>query len=926
MLPNWLIIFISFGYLAILFAIAYYGDMRAAKGRSIISNAFIYSLSLAVYCTAWTFYGSVGRAANSGVGFLPIYLGPTLVAALWWVVMRKIIRISKKYRITSIADFIASRYGKSTLLGGLVTIIAVFGIIPYIALQLKAISTSFQIISGYPDVAMPIHDHGFSISDSTLFIALILALFTILFGTRHLDATERHEGLVAAIAFESLVKLLAFLMLGIFVTYGLFNGFTDIFQRAATYENLKPLFGFNENTGSLADWTFLVLISMMAVMFLPRQFQVTVIENVDEKHLGKAIWLFPLYLLIINIFVLPIALGGKMLFAGQNIDADTFVLTLPMLAEKPWLTMLVFIGGLSAATSMVIVETTALSTMICNDLVMPAILRIKFLRLSERVDLTRLLLSIRRGSIILVLLMGYLYFHTVGEYFSLVSIGLTSFVAVSQFAPAIIGGIFWKQGTRTGAISGLLLGFVIWAFTLPFPSLIQSGLFSERILTEGLFGIQLFRPYELFGLSGYTPISHSIFWSLLLNTFTYIIVSLFSRQSGIELNQATLFVDIFKHTGGVEVSAIWRGTASASARELYELLRRFLGKRHTDEVFTSYAETHRIDWQQDITADTDFVNHVEQVLAGAVGSATARGLIAAVVKEKPLSLEAVMEILNETQQVLEHSRELEEKSRELEATTAELQAANRRLQELDRMKDDFISTVTHELRTPLTSVRAFSEILYDNPELDLAQRQHFLQIIIKESERLTRLINQVLDLQKMDTHTFEWHISKVDLSAVIRDAINATSQLMAEKNIRLVEEIPAEPIYVHGDRDRLIQVMLNLISNAIKFCDPDNGEIVIRLKMLKDKVQVDVKDNGRGIPKKEQEAIFEKFHQVHDGVGNQPGGSGLGLTITKRIIEYHKGKIWVKSQPGKGATFSFTLALAASPHTIPLEDEKSPTQ
>jgi hypothetical protein len=891
MLPNWLIIFISFGYLALLFAIAYYGDMRAAKRRSIISNAIIYSLSLAVYCTAWTFYGSVGRAANSGVGFLPIYLGPTLVATLWWVVMRKIIRISKKYRITSIADFIASRYGKSTLLGGLVTVIAVFGIIPYIALQLKAISTSFQIISGYPNVAMPIHDHGFSISDSTLFIALILALFTILFGTRHLDATERHEGLVAAIAFESLVKLLAFLMLGIFVTYGLFNGFTDIFQRAATFDNLKPLFGFNENTGSLADWTFLVLISMMAVMFLPRQFQVSVIENVDEKHLGKAIWLFPLYLLIINIFVLPVALGGKMLFAGQNVDADTFVLTLPMLAEKPWLTMLVFIGGLSAATSMVIVETTALSTMICNDLVMPSILRIKFLRLSERVDLTRLLLSIRRGSIILVLLMGYLYFHTVGEYFSLVSIGLTSFVAVSQFAPAIIGGIFWKQGTRTGAITGLLLGFLIWAFTLPFPSLIQSGIFSERILTEGLFGIQLLRPYALFGLSGYTPISHSIFWSLLLNTSAYLIVSLFSRQSGIELNQATLFVDIFKHTGGVEVSSIWRGTASASARDLHELLRRFLGKRRTDEVFTSYAETHRIDWQQDLTADADFVNHVEQVLAGAVGSATARGLIAAVVKEKPLSLEEVMEILNETQQVLEHSRELEEKSRELEATTAELQAANRRLQ-----------------------------------ELDLAQRQHFLQIIIKESERLTRLINQVLDLQKMDTHTFEWHIGEVDLSAVIRDAINATSQLMAEKNILLIEEIPAEAVYVHGDRDRLIQVMLNLISNAIKFCDPNNGEIVIRLKTHKNEVQVDVKDNGRGIPKKEQEAIFEKFHQVRDGVGNQPGGSGLGLTITKRIIDYHKGKIWVKSQPGKGATFSFTLALAESAQTIPIEDEKSPTQ
>ncbi|MEZ4745851.1 MAG: sensor histidine kinase [Calditrichia bacterium] len=910
MLQNWVVIFTSFGYLAVLFAIAYYGDRRASMQRSVISNPYIYALSLAVYCTAWTFYGSVGRAANSGVGFLPIYLGPTLIITLWWVVMRKIIRISKKNRITSIADFVASRYGKSNLLGGTVTVIAVIGIVPYISLQLKAISISFQIISGYPNVIMPAQSSSLGLNDTTLSIAMILAVFTILFGTRHLDATERHEGLVAAIAFESVVKLIAFLAVGLFVTYSMYDGFGDIFQRAAQHDDLQKLFGFSDVSGTQADWILLLIVSMMAIMFLPRQFQVTVIENVNEKHLGKAIWLFPLYMLVINIFVLPIALGGLMHFAGQNVDADTFVLTLPMIAQQEWLTLLVFIGGLSAATGMVIVETIALSTMICNDLVMPLLLRLKFLRLTERKDLTGLLLAIRRGSIILVMLMGYFYFHFVGEFFSLVSIGLTSFVAVAQFAPAILGGIFWKQGSRHGAMTGLIIGFAVWAFTLPFPSMVRAGLFSETIITQGLFGIELLRPFHLFGLEGFGQISHSVFWSLLLNTIGYVTVSLFSRQSGIELNQASLFVDIFKYTGGVEVSSIWRGTASASARDLHDLLRRFLGKRRTDEVFTEYAEVHKINWQKSIIADTDFVNHTEQVLAGAVGSATARGLIGAVVKEEPLSLDEVVEILNETQQVLAHTRELEEKSRELEELTGELQAANQRLQELDRMKDDFVSTVTHELRTPLTSVRAFSEILYDNPELDINQRQHFLSIIIKESERLTRLINQVLDLQKMESHTLDWKISQVDISEVIRDAMAATSQLLAEKRIKTAVDLPEKPAFIRGDRDRLMQVMLNLISNAIKFCDSQTGKINLRLQQISDHVQIDVQDNGIGIRREDQEIIFEKFHQVHGEVGSQPGGSGLGLAITRRIIEFHQGKIWVKSAPGKGSTFSFTLSRA----------------
>ena len=294
MLHGTVIIFTSFAYLGLLFAIAYYADQRADAGRPVIASPYIYSLSLAVYATAWTFYGSVGRAASDGVGFLPIYIGPTLMIALWWVVMRKILRISKQNRITSLADFIASRYGKSALLGGIVTVIAVIGILPYISLQLKAVSNSYTILVQYPEIVMPAKVGAAPIrQDTALWVAMILAAFTIAFGTRHLDAAEHHQGMVAAIAFESLVKLLAFLAVGVFVTFGIYDGFGDMFARAAEPKLRAMMTPLEGVAGGYANWVWLTVLSMMAIMFLPRQFQVTVIENLDEKHLNKAIWLFP---------------------------------------------------------------------------------------------------------------------------------------------------------------------------------------------------------------------------------------------------------------------------------------------------------------------------------------------------------------------------------------------------------------------------------------------------------------------------------------------------------------------------------------------------------------------------------------------------------------------------------------------------------
>jgi len=925
MLLGGVILLISASYLGILFAIAYWGDKRADQGRSIIANPTIYALSLAVYATSWTFYGSVGRAAANGVGFLPIYLGPTLMAALFWLVLRKMVRISKVNRITSIADFISARYGKSALLGGLVTVIAVVGIIPYIALQLKAVSTSFLVLLQYPEVVMPAKGQAVALwQDTALYVALLLAAFTILFGTRHLEATERHEGMVAAIAFESLVKLLAFLAVGIFVTFGLYNGFGDLFARASQLPNLGKLLTLEASAASYGSWGSLIFLSMLSILFLPRQFQISVVENVNENHINKAIWLFPLYLLAINIFVLPITFAGLMQFAPGQVDADTFVLTLPMAHRQESLALLVFIGGLSAATGMVIVETIALSTMICNDLVMPVLLRWKSLPLSNRPDLSALLLGIRRGAIVLIMMFGYAYYRIAAEAYALVSIGLVSFAAVAQFAPAMLGGMYWKQGTRRGALAGLSLGFIIWAYTLLLPSFAKSGWLPFAFIEHGPAGIELLKPYALFGLKGLDDISHALFWSMFANVGGYVMVSLLTQPSAREQAQAVLFVDVF--TTAQRSSGPWRGTASV--QEIMVLVGRFLSPARAQEAFAEYAARRGVKAARELVPDADLVHFAETLLAGAIGASSARVILASAIKEEALGMDEVFNILDEASQVIAYSHQLEQKSKELEAATKELLAANERLKELDRLKDDFISTVTHELRTPLTSIRSFSEILHEHPDLDPAERGEFIAIIVKESERLTRLINQVLDLAKLESGSAEWHSAELDLNEVIRDAVSTTSQLLRESGASLTLALPPAVPPVHADRDRLMQVMLNLISNAAKFCDPRGGRIEIALRELPEALQVDVRDNGPGIAAGDHELIFEKFRQVGDTLTGKPQGTGLGLPISRQIVEHFGGTLWVDSEPGRGATFSFTLPLrrAAAPEAAPPEAQARPLQ
>ena len=921
MLSAPLVVGASFAYVLLLFAVAAYGDARARQGRSIIGNAWVYALSMAVYCTAWTYFGSVGRAASAGVWFLPIYLGPTLAMALAGHVLRKMIRIAKAYGITSIADFIASRYGKSPLLAGTVTLITVVGIVPYIALQLKAVASGYALLT--TPLGTPVAAPGAWWRDSTFYFALALAGFTCAFGARHQGGAEKHEGMVAAIAFESVVKLVAFLAVGVFVTWSLFDGPADIFARAMAVPELHKLLSLTQSGGPPAgqkfayeQWFALTLLAMLSVVFLPRQFQMMVVENVAESHLKRAAWVFPLYLLLINLFVLPIALGGLLHFGPGTMDADSFVLSLPLASGQGALALLVFIGGLSAATGMVIVEAIAVSTMVCNDLVMPLLLRTSLgrsLRASSRTapskggdgkpahgDLSRLLLRIRRSAILLILLFGYAYFAIAGEAYALVSIGLISFAAVAQFAPAMLAGLYWKGGTRNGAFAGLLLGFALWAYTLMLPSVAKSGWLAGRevgklgatFLRDGPFGIALLKPEQLLGLGGLDNLTHALFWSLLVNVGAFFAVSLWRPPSAREASQALLFVDVFRapaSPGQAQAAGpvFWRGRAQV--RELLPLAARFLGAARATQLFSAYAQQRGVAAIEQIPADAQLVQFVETQLAGAIGSASARAMVASVVEEEALGHDDIVRILDEASQ---------------------LRAVNEQLKSVDRLKDDFMSSVTHELRTPLTSIRALSEMMADDPDMPAAQRQQFLHIINAETGRLSRLVNQVLDMAKIEAGHAQWHSSDVDLRELLTQAVQTTAELFRERGATVLLDVPDAAPTLRLDADRLTQVLLNLLSNAAKFMPAEGGRVDLRLRVLASGLRVEVEDNGSGVALGQQILIFEKFRQGGDAV-HRPQGTGLGLPISRQIVEHFGGRMWLQAGSGTGACFAFELPWQA---------------
>ena len=646
MLQGWIVIAVALAYIGLLFVIASYGDRTRGLGRD--GRLLIYPLSLAIYCTSWTFFGSVGLASRTGFDFLTIYIGPALLIGLCSPLLIRIIRLAKAHNITSIADFIAARYGKGQAVAATVALIAIVGTIPYIALQLKAVSSSLETILAH--VAADSAASHPLFGDIALFVALSMAAFAVLFGTRHIDATEHQDGLMLAVAAESIVKLFAFLAVGIFVTFWMFDGPLALFNEAMQRPSTAAIFSREPRIDTLIAMT---LLSFVAFILLPRQFHVAVVENNNEDEVRRAVWLYPVYLVLINLFVVPIALAGLLTFPAGKVDSDMFVLALPLQSGSILFTIIAFVGGLSAATAMVIVESVALSIMVSNDLIIPFVLQRRERLLSGRENIGSLLLTVRRIAIFAILLLAYVYYRSAGEA-QLASIGLLSFAAIAQLAPAFFGGLLWRRATAAGAIAGMTAGFLVWAYTLLLPTLSDIGVVGQRILTDGPWGISMLRPQHLFGLE-VPPLVHGVIWSLLVNVLSYIGFSLHRNPSPIERLQANTFVpsDL---TPMAPSFRLWR--SSVTVEELTTTIARYLGEERTRSAFESFATAQRISLEAKDDADFRLVRYAEHILASAIGGASSRLVLSLLLRKRTVSTKAALKLLDDANAAIQYNREI----------------------------------------------------------------------------------------------------------------------------------------------------------------------------------------------------------------------------------------------------------------------------
>ena len=880
-------------YVSILFYIAHWAEKNSRSKWT--NNAYIYSFSLAVYCSAWTYYGSIGVAADSGLSYLTIYVGPIIIIPTWMIILKKIIRISRVNKITSIADFISLRYGNSRFLGALVTLVCIFGVLPYIALQLKSISDTFNIVTRTQSSSN-------IFSDTATYVCIALALFASYYGTKYVDASEKRRGIVTAVAIESILKLVFFLIIGVYVTYFVFDGFDDIYTKASLLENFEK-----KNTiGGLPqgiNWFFLCVLSMFAIFLLPRQFHTAIVENNKEKHIQTAIWLFPLYLLLFNIFVYPIAWGGNILFEGQGLNADTYSLLIPQFFNNRFLTVLVFLGGFSAAISMIIVSSISLATMLSNNLLIPYGFVGSLQNLSQEKNSKRIVISRKIGIFSLIIFAYAIYRGFVLDY-SLVSIGLVSFVVIAQLAPAFFGAIFWRRGSKKGAVTGIILGFLVCLYTILIPYAIGVTKSSSTFIQEGPWGITMLKPFAILGLNYLDPILHAFFWSMLLNTMSYLAISVSFKGNYRERNYAEMFVDIDKYITNHENAFIWKGTAYIS--DIQKVLLRFLGEERTNRALTLFNVKYNIDKNTN-TADARFVKFAENLLTGHIGTASAKILIASVVKEDKISLPEVLRILEESKENIIINKKLTDTSNELKKISEQLKNANHELINKDIQKDEFLDTVTHELRTPITAIRAASEILHDDDDIPEELRKQFLKNIISESDRLNRLIDKILDLEKFETGKHKIYLSKNDITKTIKETVNSLNQLILNKKIVVDFKHHESEIKAFYDEERIVQVIHNLLSNAIKFCPETEAKIIISIEENKKHIAVTIHNNGKSIKVQDAEAIFDKFYQSRNQNIKKPIGSGLGLAICKQIIEHHKGTIKALPNVTNGASFLFTL-------------------
>ncbi len=634
MLPISGLVFLTFFYLILLFVIAFVGDKYAISTKL---KPIVYSLGLGVYCTSWAFYGVTGQTAQTGWWLTPTYAGAILVFIFAWPLVLKVARICREQSLTSLADFIASRYGKSSKLAGLITVTAVFAIIPYIALQLRAITNSVNAVTHNSSALINI--------DITLFFTLTLAVFAILFGTRRIRPSEHNPGLLLAIAFESIIKLVTFLAIGIFVCYLMFNGIDDLFTQAK--ENAAV-----QSIQSPPSYVYLTqtLLGVLMMFCLPRQFHMAFIEQDNQRELNKARWLFPLYMILMNLFALPIAYAGLIIFGGSKIGSDSFMLELPMYAGNHLMTAVSFLGGFSAATSMVIVATIVLSIMVSNDLITPKLLAKESGQNQQQRLSPNKLLIIRRIAIVVILLAAYAYYHLTSNSQLLAVTGLMAMTLVAQFAPALLLGLVWRRANVKAAYRSIAVGTSLWAYTLLFPSLNHSLINIDSLIANGLLGIQWLKPTQMFGLE-LDFISHGVVVSLAASLIVFIYYSLTIAPDINEQLQALHFID----ANGQDKTA-QHLASKLTIRDLHNLVVRFFGKEFADRLIYQHFQQQHFDWQH--TAPVSLEQTAEQELSGVIGGASARLLLDSAKRRRHALLNDVVDIVDEASELLRFNRSL----------------------------------------------------------------------------------------------------------------------------------------------------------------------------------------------------------------------------------------------------------------------------
>ena len=649
MLSGWVIIVAAFAYILLLFAVASYGDRRSrVVGVPKIGRPVVYALSLAIYCTSWTYFGGVGLASRRGIEFLGIYIGPILMLTLGMPLIRRIVELAKAEKLTSVADFVAARYGKNSTVAMIVAIIALVASVPYIALQLKAVSSSVAVMVNPSDYG--IGSGNLHFIDLALIVTLLMAGFAVMFGTRHTDATEHQDGLILAVAMESVVKVFAFATVGLTVLFVLFDGPADLMAKAA--DNLLITSALSYET-PLSRWLILILLSAFAILLLPRQFHVTVVENRTDRERKVASFLLPIYLVAINLFVLPVAIAGLVTFGGTG-NADLYILTLPLHGNLPVVTLITFIGGFSAATAMVIVESVALSIMVSNDIIIPVFLRRKLMAARSahggRADFTRALLNIRRLAIFAVLLLGYGYYRMADTQSGLASIGLLAFAAIAQVAPALFGGLIWRRANARGAILGMCLGFAAWAYLLFVPSLggPDNSHIAAAVLNFLIPGTGIFSGPET------DPLVNATIFSLALNMLAFVLGSLSRNPRPVERLQAGIFVK--RHLRSEFATRGWKTRVSVG--DLKATIARYLGEERMQRSFSHYERTAGRRFEDDQPADMALVHFSEQLLGSAIGSSSARLVLSLILQKAEDASADTAFLLDQASEALQYNQDM----------------------------------------------------------------------------------------------------------------------------------------------------------------------------------------------------------------------------------------------------------------------------